>query len=131
MSFLLFFKFPAIFKIISIDKKSDFHRYRFLLFFSFFQIILILTTVTTCTLLQDLQYCTLLQDLQYCTIWTRTSWLEVEIWKNVSDWHGQKNSNSMVLLLDGLKGWQPKSQSDAATRSGEDDQPKDSARLAG
>ena len=33
-------------------------------------------------------------------------WLEVKIWKNASDFHGEKNSNSMVLLLDGLKGCQ-------------------------
>ena len=30
----------------------------------------------------------------------------MKIWKNASDFHGEKNSNSMVLLLDGLKGWQ-------------------------
>ena len=39
--------------------------------------------------------------------WEQSSlWQEVKIWKNASDLHGEKNSNSMVLLLDGLKGCQ-------------------------
>ena len=43
----------------------------------------------------------------YSTDWEQSSlWLEVKSWKNASDFHGEKNSNSMVLLLDGLKGCQ-------------------------